>query len=31
MRGKGFKLEEGGFKLDIRKKFCTVRVVRLRK
>ncbi|KFQ40447.1 hypothetical protein N332_05342, partial [Mesitornis unicolor] len=24
----GFKLEEGGFRLDIRRKFFTVRVVR---
>ncbi|KFP07706.1 hypothetical protein N300_03919, partial [Calypte anna] len=25
----GFKLEEGGFRLDIREKFFTVRVMRL--
>jgi len=28
MRGSGFKVEEGRYRLDIRKKFFTVRVLR---
>ena len=27
-RGDGFRLKEGRFRLDIRKKFCTMRVLR---